>query len=326
MASLADAFVEIDAITRKHRKQRVTSSVAEHNALLSILKEKNKIRHDVDGGTEIVEPVALLENSTIQNYSGFDPLNDGDSESTFPARFGWAQKAIHVAASGKELRMNSGKNAMVRLVKMKQQIAEETAANRMAIELYGDGTGYEAIDGLQTYLTTNGAGIVGGIDSSVYTNWQNKVYEMPGTDAWSSTTIEEYFATLYKKCVVGKDRPDLIMASHDIYTALEKAIMEKTRYQGYMDQKKANFDFEHIIFKNNVPVHFDSNVNFGETAERAYFLNCDHLYLVEHPQAKWDFEEGRKATNVDGVFIPAYWMGNLITKKRRTSGLLIDAA
>lgn len=326
MASLADAFVEISAITRKHRPQRVTSSVAEHNALFNLMKEKNQIKHDVDGGSEILEPVALVENTTIQNYAGYDPLNTGASESTFPARFGWAQKAIHVSASGKELRMNSGKNAMVKLVKMRQDVAEETAANRMSIELYGDATAYEAINGLQLYLTDDGTGTVGSINSSTYTNWQSKFVEMSGTDGWSETTIEGEFAKLYKKCVIGSDRPDLILSSHDIYTALEKAIMQKTRYMGYMEEKKAKFNFENIIFKSNVPVVFDANVNFAETAERAYFLNSKHLYLVEHPQAKWDFEEARKATNVDGVFIPAYWMGNLIIKKRRTMGKLLDAA
>lgn len=326
MASLADAFVEIAAITRKHRPQRVTSSVAEHNALFNLMKEKGQIRHDVDGGSEIVEPVALIENTTIQNYAGYDPLNTGASESTFPARFGWAQKAIHVSASGKELRMNSGKNAMVKLVKMRQEVAEDTAANRMSIELYGDGTAYEAINGLQTFLTNDGTGTIASINSSTYTNWQSKYAEMTGTDGWTSSTIEGEFAKLYKKCVVGSDRPDLILSSHDIYTALETAIMEKTRYGAVMDTKKANFNFENIVFKSNVPVVFDSNVNFAETAERAYFLNSKHLYLVEHPQAKWDFEEARKPTNADSVHIPAYWMGNLIIKKRRTMGKLIDAA
>lgn len=327
MADLSEAFVELAAITRKHRGTKVTSSIAQHNAILNQLKERNAIVHDVDGGTEIIEPVALVENATIQNYAGYDPLNTGASESTFPARFGWAQKAIHVSASGKELRMNSGKNAMVKLVKMRQEIAEETAANRMAIELYGDASGYETINGLQAFLTDDGQGTVGGINSATYTNWRSKVLEMSGTNTWSATTIEGFFAQLYKTCVVGNDRPDLIIASHDIYTALETAIMQKTRYHGgYMQEKKANFNFEHIIFKNDVPVVYDANVNFAESAERAYFLNTKHLKLVEHPEAKWEFEKARTATNVDGVFIPAYWMGNLIVKKRRTMGKLIDAA
>lgn len=327
MSSLSDAFVEIAAITRKHRATKVTSSVAEHNAILNQLKENNCIDHSVDGGTEILEPVALVENSTIQNYSGYDPLNTGASESILPARFGWAQKAIHVTASGKDLRMNSGKNAMVKLVKTRQELAEETAANAMAIELYSDGTGYESINGLQAFLTNDGGGTVGGIDSSIYTNWKSKALEMTGTNTWDETTIEGYIAALYKKCVVGNDRPDLGIASHDIYTALEKAIMNKSRYfQGYMSEKKANFNFEHIIFKNNVPIVYDSNVNFAENAERLYLINTKHMRLVEHPEAKWDFEEARTAVNVDGVFIPAYWMGNLVIKKRKTMGKLIDAA
>lgn len=330
MASLSEAFVEIATITRKHRDPNVTSSVAEHNAILNQMKEEGAIKSDVSGGTEIQFSVAVTENSTIQNYAGWDTQNVGQSDSLRPVRFGWGQKSIHVSASGQELRMNSSKEAMKNIVKERQDIAEETAANRMAIELYHDGSAYEAINGLQSFLTSDGTGIVGTLDSSVYTNWQSKFYEMPGTDAWSSSTIEGYFATLYKKCVVGNDRPNLIMASHDIYTALENAIIDKSRYYngggGYMSSSKAHSNFENIIFKQNVPVVFDSNANFSETAETAFFLNTKHLVLKEHPQAKWEFEEARKPVNADGVVIPAYWMGQFCIKKRRTMGKLIDAA
>jgi hypothetical protein len=29
---------------------------------------------------------------------------------------------------------------------------------------------------------------------------------------------------------------------------------------------------------------FDSNTNFGTTAEKAYFLNTNYLYLIQHPR------------------------------------------
>ena len=109
-----------------------------------------------------------------------------------------------------------------------------------------------------------------------------------------------------------------------MYTLLETAIQQKTRYHGYMETKKANFNFEHIIFKNDVPVVYDENANFSSTAENIYLLNTKHMALKEHPEARWEFEEARKAVNVDGVVIPAYWMGNLIIKKRRTMGKIHD--
>ena len=246
-----------------------------------MLKERGNIKHDVDGGTEIVEPVALVENSTIQNYAGYDPLNTGASESTYPARFGWVQKAIHVSASGKELNMNSGKNAMVKLVKMRQDVAEETAANRMSIELYGDATAYEAINGLQLFLTNDGTGTVGSIDSSVYTNWKSKFVEMTGSDGWSSTTIEGEFAKLHKKCVVGNDKPDLIVSSNDYYIFLEGGQIQNRRY---IDTDQANAGFQALQF-HGVPVIFDGVS--GMPAAHMYFLNTDYIYF--RPAAKRNF-------------------------------------
>ncbi len=87
----------------------------------------------------------------------------------------------------------------------------------------------------------------------------------------------------------------------------------------------AGAGFETLKYK-SASVVFDTNTNFGTTAERMYFINTKNLYLIQHSEAQWTQDDEKKPINQDGVVIPMYWMGNLITDSRRRQGILIDAA
>ena len=85
--------------------------------------------------------------------------------------------------------------------------------------------------------------------------------------------------TQWLELVRGKDKPDLIIMSHDIYSAYEESLQDLQRYG---DVQQASVGFEALKYK-TASVIFDNNSNFGTTAEKAYFLNTDYLGLVQHP-------------------------------------------
>ena len=118
--------------TLRHHPSEVTDNISENNALYTYLKERGKIE-TISGGYEIVEPLDYAENSTYQRYSGYDNLNTAASDVLSAAKYDWAQVAIHVVASGRELRMNSGEEAMIKLVKARLKNATRTAANNFSL-------------------------------------------------------------------------------------------------------------------------------------------------------------------------------------------------
>jgi hypothetical protein len=128
--------------------------------------------------------------------------------------------------------------------------------------------------------------------------------------------------TLWLSCVRGNDKPDLIIASNDTYSAYEESLQDNQRY---MDSRSASAGFEMLKYK-TADVMFDSNSNFSTTGELMYFLNTDYLYLVQHPDAQWTQDEDKRPTNQDAVLIPLYWMGQLIVTNRARQGRLYDAA
>jgi hypothetical protein len=321
MPSPNSTFTEMVTTTLRNHASEVVDNISDNNALLRYLKKKGHIKTE-SGGYEIVLPLEYDENDTYTRYSGYDVLNTNASDVLSAAKYEWCQAAIHVTASGRELRMNSGEEAMIKLVKARIKNAMHTASNQLAIDLYSDGTASNQIAGLGNLIQSSGTGTVGGIVSGTYTFWKNQFKEMAGTNTWSKSTIKGEMNSLWYPCVRGTDKPDLIVLSQDIYAAYEEALQDNQRY---MKADEASAGFEVLKYK-TADVIFDDNSNFSTTAEVGYFINTDYLYLIQHSEAQWSQDEQRKPTNQDAVVIPMYWMGALVTSNRSLQGKLYDAA
>jgi len=304
--------------TLRNHSRMLVDNVSDQNALLTLMKQKGKIRTE-SGGYEIVLPLDYTENSTYQRYSGYDELSIAASDVLSAAKYDWAQVAIHVTASGRELRMNNGPERMINLVKARIQNAIRTAANNFSVDLYSTGALTNQIGGLGHLIQTDGTGTVGGIVSGTYTWWKNQFKEMTGTGTYAS--IQADMNSLWLSLNRGTDKPDLVVMTHDLYAAYEATLQDNQRYA---DAKMGALGFEALKYK-SAPVVFDSNSNFTTTGEKAYFLNTDYLYLIEHPDARWSQDDEKVPVNQDAVVIPIYWMGQLVTSQRSLQGVMFDA-
>ena len=167
MASPNSTFTEIVSSTLRQHRQEFADNVSNNNALLQRLMTKGRIT-EVDGGYEIVEPLDYAENSTYQRYSGYDTLNVSVSDVLSAAKYDWKQSAVHISASGLELRNNSGKNQLISLATSRMTNAIRTFKNNMSSDVYSDGTTANQIGGLQSIVSDAGTGTVGGINSSTF--------------------------------------------------------------------------------------------------------------------------------------------------------------
>lgn len=321
MAGPSAVFTQMVSTTLRNSATEVTDNVSKHNALLTRLKKKGNIR-SLDGGTEIQVPLEYAENGTYQRYGGYDTLNTNASDVITSAKFDWAQIALHVVSSGRELRMNSGKSAMINLVKAKKKNVLHTAANNFSVDLYSDGSLSYQIGGLAQLIQTNGQGTVGGIDSSTFPFWRNKVREIAGSNTFDKDTILGEMNLLWMALTRGADKPDTIVLSHDLFTVFEASQQQIQRYTSADD---AQAGFQTYKYK-SADVFFDDNTNFSTTAEKGYFLNTDYLYVFQHKEAQWTPDEEKKPVNQDAVVLPYYWMGNMATSNRALQGVLLDAA
>src|SRR5690606_37230062 len=138
-STLFNVFSELVTTTFRNHRKEVADNVSNHNALYRRLTKRGKIRME-DGGLSIVCPLDYAENSTYQRYSGADPLNVSASDVLSAAEFPWRQAAVHVFATGLEIRSNKGENQIINFVKAKIKNANRSFANGLSEDFYSAGS------------------------------------------------------------------------------------------------------------------------------------------------------------------------------------------
>ena len=320
MPSPNTVFTELVSTTfRKHAKE-IKDNVSKNNALLRRVYDKGNVRRE-DGGLTIVAPLDYAENNTYQRYSGYDVLNVGASDVISAAEYQWRQIAINVVASGLELRTNSGDTRIINLVKARLKNAIRTFKNNFSADIYSDGTLANQVNGLQALVADAGTGTVGGIDSSTWTFWKNKVQSAAapiqggGAIVPGATTMESLMLPLWLSLVRGDDQPDLIVMDNNYFTFFEQS---QTSIKRYTDETKANAGFVSLKYK-GADVIFDGGS--GIPANHAYFLNTDYLEVVVHKDADMTVMDEMKPYNQDAAVVPVLWMGNLVCSNRSLQGV-----
>lgn len=328
MASPNSTFTEMVTTTLREHRASLADNVSNHNALLARMKKRGKMRV-VDGGYEIVEPLDYAENSTYQRYSGYDTLNVNASDVLSAAKFDWKQSAIHVTASGLELRQNAGKNRIIELAMARIRNAMRTFANKMSEDVYSDGTASNQINGLQALVSDAGTGTVGGINSSTFSFWQNAVQDPAsplqggGAITPAAGTIQSLMLPLWLRLTRGTDSPDIITADSTYFTYYENSLTDLKRYA---DESSATGGFVSLKYK-TADVVFDSDGgqwDSGHPATHMYFLNTEYLKLVVHRDANLTEVPEQRAINQDAVVIPIIWQGNLCVSNRALQGVILD--
>lgn len=323
-STLFNTFTELASTAYRNHSKEVVDNVSRHNALYRKLMVKGKTRLE-DGGISIVQPLDYAQNSTYQRYTGFDPLNVQASDVLSAAEFAWRQVAVNVAASGLEIRSNSGENRIVNFVKAKVKNAQRSFANGLSTDFYSDGSLSNQIGGIQALIADAGTGTVGGIDSSTFTFWKNTVQlaSAPLIGAAitpSATTIELFFGQLYNALTRGTDQPDLIVAAIDYFTFYETSQTSLKRYTtDESKEQSATGGFVSLKYK-NADVVFDTAVS-GVPAAHAYFINTDYLELVAHQDANMEIMPELKSVNQDAIVIPILFQGNLVVGNRSLQGV-----
>jgi hypothetical protein len=326
MASPNAVFTELVSTTFRNHGKEFVDNTSHNNVLYASMMEKGNAKVEMDGGLTIVEPLDYEENSTYQRYSGYDLLNVSASDVLTSAEFQWRQVALNVTASGRELRINSGKSRIINLAKARIKNALRTFRNNFSFDIYSDGTLSNQINGLQALVSDTGFGTVGGIDAGTWAFWANKVQSAAaplqggGAVVVSATTIEtQLMLPLYMALTRGDDQPDLIVMSNDYFAFFEASQVANKRYASDTGPQNGKAGFLTLLYK-KAKVVFDGGS--GIPASHAYFLNTDYLGIVVHRDANLDVLEDAKPYNQDASVTPILWMGNMYVSNRALQGVM----
>lgn len=319
MASPNSTFTELVSTTFRNHKTEIADNVSNRNALLKRIMKKGNYERE-DGGLTIVTPLDYAENSTYQRYSDWDTLNIGASDVISAAEYQWRQIALNVVSSGRELRINSGENRIIKLAKGKMRNAIRTFNNNFSEDIYSDGTATNQINGLQALVADAGTGTVGGINSTTYSFWQNTIFDLSteGVTISASTIENSAMLPLWLDLDRGPDDcPDLIVADNTYYQYFEASQVSIKRY---IDATDASGGLVSLKYK-NADVMYDGNS--GIPAAHMYFLNTQYIGLTAHKDADLEVMDEQRPINQDGVVVPIVWMGNMWCSNRSQQGVIV---
>src|SRR5688572_3012416 len=176
----SSTFTELVTTTYRDHKSTVADNISNRNAFLKRIKKRGNYKQS-SGGLTIVRPLDYASNSTFQRYSDWDLLNIQQSEVLSAAEYQWRQIAIHVVASGRELRINSGDNQIVDLASARIKNAVRTFSNNFSSDLYSAGSLTNQINGLGAVVAETNTNTVGSIDANVWSFWRNTVLDASDT-------------------------------------------------------------------------------------------------------------------------------------------------
>lgn len=307
---------DIAATTIDNRARKLVDNIIKNNALLTYLEKRGNVR-PISGGDEIVKELIFAENGNFAFYSGLDQLSVGAADVITAAKFPWKQAACAVVMSGREKLQNMGKERQLDLLEGRINAAETTMANNICGGLYSDGTawGGKQIGGLAAIISATGT--VGGIDRSQWSFWAAQSQSAAG---YTKDTIQGFMNDLWVKCVVGMDRPDLILMDDTMYATFLASLQSQQRFT---TAASAEAGFANIKFM-GADVVLDGGIGGFCPANTAYFVNTKHVFYQPHKDRNMNAiaPDGRAAVNQDATVSIIGWMGNMTADDCRTLGVL----
>lgn len=310
---------DVVTTTLENRSRELADNITNNNSLLLYIKDHG---HETPftGGREIMQELRYAQNQTFLWYSGYEPLNISLNDTMTAARFPLKQAAIAVVISGLERIQNSGREAMIELVRARIDTAEDTFWNQMSAGIYSDGTGFggKQIGGLALLISkTPTVGVVGGIDRAAQTWWQNLSVNanLDARGVVTATNIQSYMNSTAISLKRNTDGVDLIVTDNNYYLAYLSSLQTIQRITQEGSAKRIGAGFTSLKYYGagkSVDVVLDGGKNGQIPANTMYFINTDYLYF--RPSTECDFRVigGDRANVNQDMIVRIYaWAGNM---------------
>lgn len=308
-------------LQNRYMKSGLADNVLNHIALLNHLLSSEGGVDLVSGGATLLHMMNLIPSATGGWFSGYDPLTLSPQDGITAAEYAWKQAYWTLQISGLEMAQNASKEQAFSLLDGKIKNSESAMKNTIATGVYSNGmaAGGKQIGGLQLIASDAGTGTVGGINSSVYTNWQNYVYSFAanGLSAGPST-----IQTAMQACVLnttrGKDMPNFAVMDNTYFSHFWQSM---AAIQRVTSSDKAAAGFKALEFM-GIPVVFDGGLAGAAPSAHAYFLNTNYLRLQVHRAQNFTWLPERLPVNQHALAKICVFAGNLTTNGRRYQSVI----
>ena len=308
-----------DKYQQRHESRTLTfiDTIFGARPLTYFLLESGQVRM-IDGGSQIIEPLVVANNGSVEAYTGSGPIDptQENSQQFSAAEFDWSTIVASISITGIEEAKNAGSNRILDLLEGKIAVARESITEFMNTAFHLDtatapaanfnGLGYlvaQNTNSVGGILTTDGAG-----DAPGQTYWQSHI----DSDAVALSTAD--MTTVYNTVSVGNDQPNLVLTTQALYEKYESLLQPQLRYSS---ADVADAGFQNLMFK-GAPVLYDADT----TAGVMYMLNTKYLKLVGHSDKWFTPSPFIRTTVADSRTAQIFCYGQLTINNRNRQGVL----
>lgn len=305
-ATLTDQVV---SLTTEHYVGKLVDNIFTSKPWLWALMKGGRIKNY--HGTSIEVQLMYAKTANRGSYSGSDVFATAAPTGIGNASFDWKQYYALVSFEGIELAKNSGREAVLSLLRSRLEQAELTISEEMDKMLLGDGTGNSGKDwdGLLKFVATIN-NTVGGIDASANTWWNPQVNSTAVADA----DLISAMRTVYNNASEGNDHPTNLLGTQAAFELYEDAIQANQRFE---NPEMADAGFQNLMFK-GAPFAFDEYIPAGDL----YFVNIKYIDLAKLNDVWFKASEMLTPTNQDVQYKHIKCYGNLVISNRKRQGAL----
>lgn len=304
------------------RSRQVQDIVYNSTPLMSILREKGRIKTKRAGGPELRIPVEF-DKLEAQWFTGYDKIAITPKELLNSAVFNWSRIVAPFSLNGTELLYNSGEEEVIDLMEFYIDAAEKSAKESMEVAIVGDGTA----DGGRQLIGLGGAipvlpntGIYGGIDRSTVTNWRTSTFnivsgDVAGYTAWDVTTARPIIERISLQRSRNGRYADLLIADALAYEPVSASFVA---HQRIVSERLGKLGFAGLTYMTPAgPVDIVAAGGIGNVmpANTVFGIDTDGLAIYEFPgQAFVPFHPGNglRPINQDAVAQGIVWSGQLV--------------
>lgn len=319
---------ELVTTTLRLRTKKIRDNVTNYN----ILSSEMEFTRGADGRT-IFREMSYAQNATFTRYTGAQPINIAYNPVATAAEFEPKQFAVAITINGREKRMNSGPEGLIKLLGMRMKVGEATLQNYFNGDMFSDGTadGGKQIGGLLLLIAKiPTTGTVGGInrassDSAFYRNYKFATATDWAGGATSAANIKQLYNKVLNATQTNGEGPNKIIAGADHYEYLQVATQA---IQRLTDPKNAKIGYRNFDYQ-GVPVFLGSSINYtGQTlipADMSYFVNTKGLEMVIYKGGDFEPLPMVQSINQDAETQLVVFMGNMVLNQAKTQGVLFDS-
>ncbi len=325
MATLNSLYTEATWSTENWFSKKVVDNIFTSNPFAMRLRQNART---LNGG-ENLNMSMIFDKGDGEWFGEWDTYSAVHKEQLGAGQLDWKMYTVPVVLSHLQLLKNSAsEERRFDLAMQKNIVAAKTASDDLGAALFNlDYTNTKKIDSID-HAVSDGTGTSDETGhSATYANIDRSV--APGSTVWVSTIDDSnatlslpVMQTLWGNCQEGNERPNLVVTSqinfnryYDLLTPIQRLGSEEMGRAGFLSLL---FNGAPVVVDSHVPTVADDSTG----GDYLYMFNMNHIELVAHRMAFFNFERAVMPVNQWVHIGRYYFVGNVLCHSPRFQGKL----